>query len=138
MSILDWVKLLSNLSDSEKENLALFCQEKHLSAWEILFKEEDEASAMYILKDWKIQISRISDGENIILWNVHSEEILWEMALFWDVNKRMATATAMVDCVLIIILSFSIKELTNNHPELMDKIKNIINDRMMSNKNTSN
>ena len=105
MSILNGIKLLDSLSDLEKENLALFCQEKQLSAWEVLFNEEEEASAMYILKEWNIQISRISGWKNIILWDVHSEEIL------------------------------SIKELTNSHPELMDKIKTIINDRMMSNKN---
>jgi CRP-like cAMP-binding protein len=51
MSLLDDVKVLSVLSDSERENLSLFCQEKHLDAGEELFHEDDEASAMYILKD---------------------------------------------------------------------------------------
>jgi CRP/FNR family cyclic AMP-dependent transcriptional regulator len=135
MSILDWVKLLSSLSEAEKENLALFCQEKQLLAWEVLFNEEEEASAMYILKEWNIEISRNSEWEKVVLWEVHAEEILWEMALFWDTNKRMATATALKESTLIVILSFSIKELTSKHPELMDKIKTIINDRMIVNKN---
>jgi hypothetical protein len=47
----------------------------------------------------------------------------------------MATATALKESTLIVILSFSIKELTSKHPELMDKIKTIINDRMIVNKN---
>jgi CRP-like cAMP-binding protein len=47
----------------------------------------------------------------------------------------MATATALTDSVLIVILSFSIKELTLKHPELLNKIKTIINDRIISNKN---
>ena len=89
MSILDWVKLLDYLSESERDSLSLFCQEKHLDAWDIIFNEQDEASAMYILKDWNIEISRIINWENTILWEVHAEEILWEMALFWDTNKRM-------------------------------------------------
>lgn len=135
MSILDEIKLLNELSESEKEKLSLFCQEKYLTAGEVLFNEQDEASAMYLLKEWNIEISRFSDWENIVLWEVHAEEILWEMALFWDTNKRMATATALTDSVLIVILSFSIKELTLKHPELLDKIKTIINDRMISNKN---
>jgi CRP-like cAMP-binding protein len=135
MSILDEIKLLNVLSESEKEKLSLFCQEKYLNAGEVLFNEQDEASAMYLLKEWNIEISRISDWENIVLWEVHAEEILWEMALFWDTNKRMATATALTDSVLIVILSFSIKELTLKHPELLNKIKTIINDRIISNKN---
>jgi hypothetical protein len=46
----------------------------------------------------------------------------------------MATATAIVDCYLIVVLSFSIKELTSNHSDLLEKIKSIINDRIIQNK----
>jgi hypothetical protein len=46
----------------------------------------------------------------------------------------MATAMAINNCVLIVILAFSIKELTIKHPELLNKIKTIINDRIISNK----
>lgn len=135
MSILDWVQLLSDLSESEKNELSLFCQEKHLEPWETLFVEEEEASAMYLLIDGSIEISRSIDWVKTIIWEVHAEEILWEMALFWDTNKRMATATATQECTLIVILSFSIKELTTKHPDLLDKIRMIINYRMVSNKN---
>ena len=135
MSILDRVELLADLSETEKQNLSMFCQEKHLEEWEVLFNEDEEASAMYLLKEWNIEISRIVDWKKNILWEVHAEEILWEMALFWDNNKRMATATALTGSTLIVILSFSIKELTIKHPELLDKIKRIINDRMIINKN---
>lgn len=135
MSIVDWIKLLSNLSESEKNNLSMFCQEKHLKIGDVLFYEQDEASAMYLLKEWNIEISRITYWEKVILGEVHAEEILWEMALFWDSNKRMATATALTDCVLIVVLSFSIKDLTNKYPDLLNKIKMIINDRNIVNKN---
>jgi hypothetical protein len=56
------------------------------------------------------------------------------MALFLDSSKRIATATAHVDSILITILSFSIKDLTNKNPELLEKIKNIINTRIIDNK----
>lgn len=135
MSIFNGVKILNELSVIEKENLSMFCQEKHLEIWDILFNEEDEATAMYILKEWNIEISRTINWDNTILWEVHAEEILWEMALFWTTNKRMATGKALTRCNLIVILWFSIRELTIKHPELLDKIKLIINDRMLSNKN---
>jgi hypothetical protein len=35
----------------------------------------------------------------------------------------MATAKAIEDCELIVMLSFSIKDLTNKYPELLEKIK---------------
>jgi CRP-like cAMP-binding protein len=50
----------------------------------------------------------------------------------------MATATALTDCTLIVILSFSIKELTSKHPSLLKKFQQIINDRIISNKNKIN
>lgn len=138
MSILDWIKLLDVLTESEKENLSLFCQEKYLEKGDVLFNEEDEASAMYLLREWNIEVSRKVSGEKVIIWQVHAEEILWEMALFWDTNKRMATAIALDSCKLVVILSFSIKELTQKHPELLNKIRNIISDRIISNKSIFN
>ena len=135
MSIVDWLKMLSSLTNQEKENLSILCQEKKIKAWDILFNEQDEASAMYFLKEGIIEISRMEEWKKNILWNVQAEEILWEMALFWDSSKRMASATALTNCSLLIVLSFSIKELTLKHPELLEKIKTIINDRIISNKN---
>jgi hypothetical protein len=35
----------------------------------------------------------------------------------------MATAKALIDTTLLVILSFSIKELTYKHPELLEKIQ---------------
>jgi len=47
----------------------------------------------------------------------------------------MASAMAMQECTLVVILSFSIKELTIKHPDLLGKIRMIINDRNINNKN---
>jgi CRP-like cAMP-binding protein len=56
------------------------------------------------------------------------------MALFSSSTKRMATARAVEDCTLIVILSFSIKELTRKHPDLLVKIQGIIKNRLIDNK----
>ncbi len=134
MNILHWIKLLSDLSENDKDNLSLFCQEKSLKKWEILFKEGDEANAMYILKSWTFEIRKKINWKEVILWNVMAEELLWEMALFWDTNKRVATAISLEDSNLVTILSFSIKDLAKKYPLLLNKIKDIINDRIIDNK----
>jgi hypothetical protein len=46
----------------------------------------------------------------------------------------MAKAVAIKDSILITILSFSILELSKKNPDLLEKIKEIINDRMIINK----
>lgn len=134
MNILNWISLLDSLSQAELDNLSLFCQLKRLNKWEILFSEWEDGSSMYILKEWQFEISKNIKWKNTIIWTVKAEEILWEMALFLDSSKRMATATAQADSTLITILSFSIKDLTNKNPELYEKIKNIINNRIIENK----
>ena len=134
MNILHWIQLLSDLSETDKDNLSLFCQEKKLKKWEILFKEGDEANAMYILKKGSFEIRKVISWKEVVLWNVLAEELLWEMALFWDTNKRMATAISLEDSSMITILSFSIKELAKKYPLLLNKIKDIINDRIIDNK----
>lgn len=134
MSILKQVKLLSDLSDNELHYLSMFCQDKILKEGETLFHEWDEANAMYILANWEVEISNLIQWERVKLWNVKAEEILWEMALFWKSSRRMATAIAIKDSQLLVVLSFSIKELTQKHPALLNKIKNIIEERTINNK----
>jgi hypothetical protein len=46
----------------------------------------------------------------------------------------MATATVIQDVRMITLLSFSIKELTQEHPELLKKIKSIIEERTVNNR----
>jgi len=138
MTILDGIKLLWDLNEVDRDNLSMFCQEKHVSAWDIIFNEHDNATAMYILKEGNIEITRNIEWWKVLLWEVHAEDILWEMALFWERNKRMATAKALTNCILVTILSFSIKELIEKDPILLDKIKMIINDRNIENKNKLN
>lgn len=134
MSILNNIKILSELSQNEIDHFSMFCQEKIIKAWETLFHEWDDANAMYILADGEVEISNLIDGKRIKLWDVKAEEILWEMALFWGWSRRMATAIVIKDASLITVLSFSIKELTQEHPKLLWKIKSIIEERTVNNR----
>jgi len=133
MSIFDWLQILESLSEKDRGNLEVFCQEKFLKSWEMLFKEWDEANAMYFLTKWSIGVYKTVDWNRINLWVVNAEEILWEMALFWWKWKRMASAEVIDDARLITILSFSIKEITTKYPQLMEKFQNIIRERNISN-----
>lgn len=132
MGILDNIELLSSLSSEEKSSLEIFCQERILSPWEVLFNRGDDASAMYIVKSGSLEVYNIST----ILWIVEKDWFVWEMALFSDPWKiRMASAKALATTKLIVILYFSLKELEEKQPEVMDKIKNIISKRNEDNKN---
>lgn len=135
MSLLHWLEILKELAPEDIEELSHFCQEKYVKQWEILFHEwEDCTDAMYILRTWKFEVSKIVNWEKVILGIVRAEEVLWEMALFWDVGKkRMATAECIEDSILVVILSFSIEELSKKQPKLLEKIKDVIKNRIISN-----
>ena len=134
MWVLDWLKIVESLSDSDKEDLETFCQYRELSSWDLLFSQWDEANAMYFLKKGAIRIYKDDLWDEKELWVVKAEEILWEMALFWWTWKRMASAKAIENTQLVTILSFSIKEMAKKYPHLMTKIQNVIEERNMSNK----
>jgi len=133
-SILDNLDTLKTLSQQERDDLAIFCQERYIQKWETLFSEWDEWNAMYFLKTWKIDILKNINWEDITLWQVVAEEVLWEMALFNDTNnKRMATAIASENSNLVVILDFSMNELKSKHPQVIEKIKQIIEYRNSQN-----
>lgn len=133
-SILDTLDILKTLSQQEKDSLSIFCQERSVQKWDILFSEWDEWNAMYFLTTWKIDILKNINWENVKLWQVVAEEVLWEMALFSNTNnKRMATAIASEDSSLIVILDFSMNELKLKQPQVIEKIKQIIEYRNSQN-----
>ena len=134
MWILSDVKILKDLDSNELNSLELLCQQRFIKAWELLFKQWDEANSMYLLSKWKIEVFTEKDWEEIILGHIEAEDILWEMALFWERAKRMASARAVEDSILIVMLDFAIKDLANNHPEILEKIKKVIEDRNNHNK----
>jgi hypothetical protein len=134
-SFLDNLTLLQSLTQQDRDNLSIFCQERHIKKWELLFTEWDEWNAMYFLQRWKIDIFKKINWEEVKLWQVVAEEILWEMALFQSINStRMATAISSEDCNLVVIPNFSIEQLKTKQPEVIEKIKQIIEYRNMQNK----
>jgi len=135
---LEKIGILSTLNEQERKNLSLLVQEKKLKAWEILFKEWDEANSMYLLLEWELEVFIERSWEKIVLWNIKAEEIIWEMAIFWEKKKRMASALAVRDSKLLVILEFSIKQIAKNHPNLLEKIKDIIKKREEENKTKIN
>jgi len=137
MSFLNDIEILKILSPEERESLADFCQERTISKGEVLFNEGDEANAMYILKTGAIGIYKNIEGQKTLLGTLHAEDILWEMALFKN-GVRMAEAVAIEDTSIITILSFSIKALTKENPEIMHKIDQIIKEREEENKMIEN
>lgn len=130
--MLEWISLFSSLSKKELDTLSLFCQERDILKWEILFSEWEESSSMYVLKSWLLEAYK-SDR---VLWQIKPWEFVWEMSLFEWNKLRTASVKALEDSGIIILLAFSIKSLSDNHPEILQKIKEIIVKRKEQNDKT--
>ena len=139
MNILAWIKLFESLSQLELDNLSIFCQERFLKAWEILFNEWDEAIALYILKNWRLKAYKDRSDWKKILWFIESWEMVWEMAIFDSVNltlkNRMASVVAEDNSVLLVIMNYSIVELSEKYNYIYEKIIKIIQQRKQMNDN---
>lgn len=138
MSLLDWISFFNDLTSSERDNLALFCQERLLKSWDILFNEWDEAVALYVVKSWQLKVYKNRSDWEKILWLVNAWEFVWEMAFFDGDNtpkRRMASVRATENTDLIVIMNYSLVSLAKAKADIYDKISNIIRDRKLKNAN---
>jgi len=128
MNLLDKIELFTSLNDTERRTLALYCQERFLQSGEILFNEGDDAVAMYIVESGSLKVYKDrSDGEKILGF-IGPGELAGEMA-FFDPDapkKRMASIKSIDDTLLFVIMDYAILELSKRHPEIYEKIFQIV------------
>lgn len=129
MTLLDTVEFFSTLTLEDKQHLSYFCQEKKVIAGEELFHQWDEPSAFYVVISGTFSVHKMKDGITSELGPVCEGDILGEMSLYGTDTVRNATVTAKEDSLVLTILDFSIKELTNKYPDLLKKIQDIIKQR---------
>ncbi len=132
----EWISFFDILTDDERDNLALFCQQRFLKAWDILFNEWDDSIAFYVVKSWSLKVYKDRSEWEKLLWIVQSSEMLWEMWIFDSSNiaqKRMASVKAIEDTSLIVIMNYSIVELSKKRKDIYDKIKKVIEERKEKN-----
>ncbi len=128
--MLENIDFFSFLPKESISNLEMFCQERNLNTWEILFSKWEESTWMYVVKTWKLEVY----DENKIYWYINSWDFVWEMALFSLDKKRTASVKAVEQTSIIVLLDFAIKELWQKHPEILTQIQDIIQKREIINK----
>lgn len=127
----EWIELFSSLNESELKTLELFCQDRFIEKWEILFEEWEEANSMYVVKSWLLE-AYVWDE---VLWSINPWECVWEMAIFEWHNKRTASVRALEDTSMIVFVAFSIEDLAKKHPSILNSIKEVILKRRKQNHN---
>jgi len=130
-SFLDSVSLFESLTQEERETLSLFCQERIFQSGDIIFSEGDDAIALYVVKTGSLKAYKDRSEGEIVLGYIGPGKLAGEMALFDPdaPKKRMATVKAVEDSLLLIIMDYAILELSKKHPEIYEKITQVIIER---------
>jgi signal transduction histidine kinase len=109
------VPLFSGLSGEDLRRLCGMATELRLEAGEDLFREGGSGDLAYVIREGEIEISKLSDGTNVILAVRGTGELIGEMALLEDA-PRMASARAVSDCRLLAIGREQLEELLSSSP----------------------
>jgi len=96
--LLKKVDILNGLSDSQLEEVAELCREQTFNADDIIFKENDKSSELYLIQDGLVEItlSVPEPGTEKSLVTLGNGQIFGEMALL-DEGPRTASAHCIAD-----------------------------------------
>ncbi|MEE9490809.1 MAG: cyclic nucleotide-binding domain-containing protein [Dehalococcoidia bacterium] len=96
--LLKKVDILNGLSDSQLEEVAELCREQTFNADDIIFKENDKSSELYLIQDGLVEItlSVPEPGTEKSLVTLGNGQIFGEMALL-DEGPRTASARCIAD-----------------------------------------
>lgn len=99
----------SVLTDFDKlQNSGQTFHKRVLQAGEILFKEGESGDFAFIILSGTLEVSRVSDGDKIVLAYLQREEIGGELALFTN-EPRSATITATEETTINLLSRESVQ-----------------------------
>jgi len=98
VSLLKKVDILNGLSESQLEEVAKLCREQTWSADDIIFRENDTSSELYLIQDGLVEITRSvpEPGTEKRIVTLGKGQIFGEMALV-DEGPRSASAHCIAD-----------------------------------------
>lgn len=126
------------LFDSLNEDIlkAISSELEHLflNKGDVLFRQGDQADAMYIVMKGCLEVSIIKQKnlDRTILANVNAGMLVGEMQILGG-EKRSATVIAIEDTDLIKISEATFGKIANKYPEVFNHIAEIIRERLRYN-----
>ncbi len=86
-----------------------------------IFRQGDVPSDAYLIERGKVEISRLNNGQKVVIGVKQTGDIFGEMALI-DKAPRMATVTAVETTVCVIITDHLFKEHLDKATPMLKKI----------------
>lgn len=119
--LLRGMPIFDELSSQKLDQLAASLQPEPLEDGAVLFKEGDQADKFYIVESGEVVISRLVDGEDVVISRREPGEYFGEIALLQN-RPRTATITASMDTCLLSLEAEQFQELTSHFMQLGETI----------------
>jgi CRP/FNR family cyclic AMP-dependent transcriptional regulator len=112
------VSIFEELPERDLEKIAKLGTRKKFSKGNIILMEDEIGSALFIIIDGKVKVSRLDEtGREAVLSILGPGEVFGEMSLL-DGMKRSATCSALTDTEVLIIYRDDFLNLLQKYPQI--------------------
>ena len=121
ISVLRSTPVFSNLGGRELKKIAQIAYQRVYNEGEVIFREEQSAAGMYIIKRGEVRIVKRSPEGEVVLAELRRGDFFGEIGLLYKV-PRSATAVAKTRCQLIGFFRPELLDLMDRDPRLAAKV----------------
>ena len=115
--------IFAELEEIEIKKFLQFAQVRQFAQNEIIFKQGDPGSGLFLILKGVIEIYIEPDGNRISLAKLKAGEFMGEMSLFGDgTQKRTASALAFERVTSVMINTLDFRRLQNSGPKILSKL----------------
>lgn len=97
----------------------------------MIFSECQSGNDMFIIQDGSVKITKVTDGNEVILAILKKGDMFGEMALLEN-KPRSASAIAHEDCRLMVVNRQNFNQMVSTQPQLISKLTTTLADRLWS------
>lgn len=130
MWYLKQIDIFSDLNEPQLQKVNEIAIHKPLKKKEIIYLPGDRSDKVYLLKEGRVKVSRISeDGKEMTTVILEPGEIFGESALFGDEEYRSTMAEALNDAMVCTVYRNEFEDILKRQPEISLKLTKEIGKR---------
>ncbi len=103
---------------------------KNFLKYSVIFQEGSKGEAAYLLKEGRVEISKVMDGKKKVFAVLKPVSVFGEMAILLDDERRTATAVALEDSKVVEIKKDDFTEYMRKSPPMISTILNVLVHRL--------
>lgn len=130
MRHLSTMDLFQDLSEKEKEELDRMTTMSTVRRGKVFYRPEELGEVLFILKQGKVQLYRISsEGKKLVITVLEKGALFGEMALLGE-RMHNTFAEALTDCTICVMSRADLERLIMNRPKIALRILEITSQRL--------